>query len=670
MNLKELCDALEVDAILGLDYETYYDDEYSVKKMATTEYIVDPRFKTHMVSAQWHDERRADVLSNFDFKDFAAEVDWKYTALLAHHTHFDGLILSHHYKRFPAFYLDTLSMANILMPVTVPKNLDSLARALGLRGKVGASSLENVKGVRDLSDRQYRALAKYAGNDIEQTFGIAKKLVPCLPLHELKLIDLTIKMYARPTVLVDKTVVDRVNAENIADKAALVTKVSTKRAPVEKADLVSNDKFAVLLRAAGVEPPMKMRPKYAKQLKDEGVVTLDKKDTTPLAFAFSKGDLEFKDLLKHPNRKVRELVQARLANKTSIVETRSARMGDRSALGPQPIYLKHAGAKTLRWSGADKSNWQNLGRGSDLRTAIYVPPSHKLIIADLAQIEARTNAWFSGQNDLIEVFRAYDKIIGWETNDKGKRVPKRAGPDAYRVTAADKIYNKPIDKITSDERFVGKVAVLALGYQAGGPRFADMLRIGQFGPPVEITDSAAKDIVAAWRQSNARIVANWRATQNAARSAFRSCARVPHGCVVYEGFEGRGVLHGPNQLSMRYDLVQFHEDNSFSYAAEYRRKKDGEIYEDRTKLYGGILVENMVQFLARLIVADQMVQIADALPDVRIVMSTHDEIVSVAPNKHVKKSLGIIREIMSRPPEWARGLPIGVDIHSSQRYDK
>jgi len=650
MNLKELCDALEVDAILGLDYETYYDDEYSVKKMATTEYIVDPRFKTHMVSAQWHDERRADVLSNFDFKDFAAEVDWKHTALLAHHTHFDGLILSHHYKRFPAFYLDTLSMANILMPVTVPKNLDSLARALGLRGKVGASSLENVKGVRDLSDRQYRALAKYAGNDIEQTFGIAKKLVPCLPLHELKLIDLTIKMYARPTVLVDKEIVDRVNAENIADKAALVAKVSTKRAPVEKADLVSNDKFAALLRAAGVEPPTKLRPKYAKQLKDEGVITLDKKDTTPLAFAFSKGDLEFKDLLKHPNRKVRELVQARLANKTSIVETRSARMGNRAELGPQPIYLKHAGAKTLRWSGADKSNWQNLGRGSDLRTAVYVPPSHKLIIADLAQIEARVNAWFSGQDDITEAFRRKE--------------------DVYSI-AASNIYGRRIDKEKDPaERFVGKVAVLALGYQAGGPRFADMLRIGQFGPPVEITDSAAKDIVAAWRQTNGRIVANWRATQNAARSAFRSCVRVPHGCVVYEGFEGRGVLHGPNQLSMRYDLVQFHEDNSFSYAAEYRRKKDGEIYEDRTKLYGGILVENMVQFLARLIVAEQMVQIADALPDVRIVMSTHDEIVTVAPNKHVKKSLGIIREIMSRPPEWAKGLPIGVDIHSSQRYNK
>lgn len=650
MNLKDLCDAIEVDAILGLDYETYYDNEYSLKKMATTEYVVDPRFKMHMVSTQWHDERHATVMHEEEFKDFVAHLDWKRVAVLGHHTQFDGLVLSHHHKRIPAFYLDTMSMANILMPVTVPRRLDTVARALSLRGKVGAQSLENVKGVRDLSPKQYQSLAKYAGNDIEQTFGIAKKLIPCLPLHEIKLIDLTIKMYARPTVLVDKATVDRVNAENIAEKAALVTKVSTKRAPVEKADLVSNDKFAVLLRAAGVEPPTKLRPKYAKQLKDEGVITLDKKDTTPTAYAFSKGDLEFKELLKHPDRKVRELVQARLANKTSIVETRSARMGNRAALGPQPIYLKHAGAKTLRWSGGDSSNWQNLGRGSDLRTAIYMPPTHKLIIADLAQIEARVNAWFSGQDDITEAFRRKE--------------------DVYSI-AASNIYGRHIDKEKNpSERFVGKVAVLALGYQAGGPRFADMLRIGQFGPPVEITDSAAKDIVAAWRQTNGRIVANWKSTQTNARAAFLYKQRVNHGCVAYEGFEGRGILRGPNQLNMRYDLVEFHDDGSFSYAAEHRRKNDGEIYEDRTKLYGGILVENMVQFLARLIVAEQMVQIADALPDVRIVMSTHDEIVSAVPNKHVKNALGVIREIMSTPPDWAKGLPIGVDIHSSQRYDK
>lgn len=297
------------------------------------------------------------------------------------------------------------------------------------------------------------------------------------------------------------------------------------------------------------------------------------------------------------------------------------------------------------------SNWQNLGRGSDLRTSIEAQPKHSLVIADLAQIEARINAWFAGQDDIVDAFRRKE--------------------DVYAI-AASNIYKRKIDKDKNpNERFVGKVAVLALGYQAGAPRFADMLRIGQFGPPMDITDDEAATVVKAWRNTNHRIVANWKNTKNVAFQAFRCHRRNEHGVVAFEGFEKRGVMHLPGDIAMRYDRLENDTEGSgMSYATEYRVKKDGEIFEARTRLYGGILVENMVQALARQVIAEQMVAIADALPKARIVMSTHDEVVIHTHDRHTNRVLNVTREIMSVAPAWAPGLPIAVDIHASKRYDK
>lgn len=667
MNLTQLCADLKVDAVLGLDFETYYAKGYSLsmKTLGMTEYITDPQFKVHMCSVQWHDERKARVLSHDEFKAFVKTVNWNRVAVLAHNTPFDGLILSHHYGAIPAFYLDTMSMARALLPVGTSIGLDSVSRVLGGKGKVGRGSLENVMGVRDLTPKQYKALARYAGNDIEQTFYIFKKLAPCLPMRELRLIDITVKMYARPTVLTNKDAIDKVYTDEVAGKAKQV-----KRLKVDKTELVSNDKFAELLRAAGVEPPMKLPVKLLKALNAGEVAHSDIKPED-YTYAMAKGDLAFKDLLKHPDKKVRQLMEARLAVKSSIVETRSRRMSARSYLGPQPIALKYAGAKTWRWSGDDLSNWQNLGRGSDLRTSIEAQPKHSLVIADLAQIEARINAWFAGQDDIVDAFRAYDSIIGWKLDAKGRKVPIREGADVYSVTAAEAVFNKHVDKITVSERFLGKVCVLLLGYQAGPPRYAETLRLGAYGDPVDISDERAAEVVKAWRAKNHRIVANWKNTKNAAFQAFRCHRRNEHGVVAFEGFEKRGVMHLPGDIAMRYDRLENDTEGSgMSYATEYRVKKDGEIFEARTRLYGGILVENMVQALARQVIAEQMVAIADALPNARIVMSTHDEVVIHTHDRSVNRALNVTREIMSVPPAWAPGLPIAVDIHASKRYDK
>lgn len=635
--MKDLLAALKLDAIVGLDWETYYADDYSLRKMSTTEYIVDERFKTHMVSVQWHHERKARVLNPTEFKAFCRETDWKRTGMLAHHTHFDGLIASHHFKVKPAFYLDTLSMARPLMPITVGGSLDALCKAFGLRGKVGKGSLEDVKGVRDMSIKQFHALAKYAGNDIEQTWLLFKKLLPYTTLDELRLIDLTVKMYAQPTLLVDGEMAQAVSDDEAAKKAKLLKKTKT-----DKSQLMSNPQFAALLESHGVEVPVKIS-------KTTGEVTL----------ALAKQDLAFKELLKHPDKKVRQLVEARLANKSTGLETRAIKLAKRAVLGAQPVYLNYCGAHTGRWSGGDKSNWQNLKRIDkeakeedptlvSLREAVYAPKGHVFIIADLSQIEARKTAWIAGQQDVLEAFRA--------------------NKDVYSMQAS-KVYGREIDKAKDRaERFVGKVCVLLLGFGGGWKRFAETLRVGTFGPPVDITDTVARDIVNAWRSSNSHIVGFWRRIEATARSAFLGRQTLKLGVLTFEGSDGKGFIHLPGGLVLRYDGIEADGDG-MTYISRYRRGKDGPSIT-RTCLHGGFLTENVVQALARRVIAEHMLSISARIPKARIALCTHDEVLLVVPKARAAANLKVVKQIMTTPPAWAPDLPLAVDAHISERYDK
>lgn len=625
--MKDLLDELGVDAAVGVDFETYYDDDYSLRKMSTTEYIVDPRFKVQLVSIQWHNDRKALVLSPSDFKAWAKEeVTWGRTAFLAHHTHFDGLIAAHHFGIKPAFYLDTLSMARPIMPVQVGGSLKAVCAAFGRQAKKLAGALEDVKGVQTITSKQFKALAAYAGKDIEDTWFIFKKMLPYTPVDELRLIDLTVKMYAHPTLLIDGAMTDAVHTGEIDKKAKLL-----KRAKTEKEALMSNEKFANLLRREGVDPPLKVS-----------------KTTNKVTLALARNDLQFKALLKHPNAKVRKLVEARMGVKSTLAETRAKKLTDRSALGAQPVYLKYWGAGTGRWSGSDKMNWQNFTRGSDLRKAIHAPPGHKLIIADQAQIEARLNAWRAGQRDIVEAFAS--------------------GSDVYSI-AASKIYSREIDKAKNpNERFVGKVATLALGYGAGAKRFAEMLRVGAFGPPVDITDDEAQHVVSAWRSANSAIVGEWRRLENAVKSAFFGHQTIKHGILSISGVPGKGFIQMPGGTMLRYDGVEMDEEG-VRYISAYRNGRDGPSVT-YSRLYGGLLVENVTQALARLLLAGQMLQIAKLPTRPRIATTTHDEVLLVVKDAQAEKTLAAVKKIMSTPPDWAQGLPLAVDAHISQEYDK
>ncbi len=609
-------------SIACIDFETYFDQPYSLraKDVSTTSYIRDPRFQTHCMGLQLDHWDKPKVYGPKGIAKALRAIDWRKTAVLAHHTQFDGLILTHHYGIYPAFWLDTMAMSAMVYGVDVSHSLLALSERLGRVSKARAGALVNVKGQRILDNSTLIALAEYCGDDVEQTLANFNDLKQAVPANELRVIDMTVRMFAEPTLHLDDARVSRAHSLEVSKKAAAVEK-----AGVSVKDLGSAEALANRLRELGVEPPTKISPR-----------------TGLAAYAFAKNDLEFKALAKHPNEQVRDLVDARLRTKSGLLESRSKRI-----LGyagePLPIYLKYWAARTGRWGGGDKVNWQNLpkrGDGAELRKSLLAPPGHLLVISDASQIEARLNAWDAGQQDILDAFAR--------------------GEDLY-IVAAMAIYGKPADQITDEERFMAKTLVLGCGYGAGAPKVNMMFKIGQFGPPVNQSQEETAQLVMAWRHANSFIVAKWKRNYQEAMHAFMNQTSLESGPITFEGFKGDGFIHLPNGTYVRYPSVAYDNDSR----QMYYQSKLGPV-----KLYGGLITENKIQALARCVLAEQLIRMEDELPHARIATTTHDEVMLVVQACRSVNCEYTTKAIMSTSPAWAPGLPLNAKTDVHPYYNK
>lgn len=398
--------------LVSLDFETYYDNDYSLSKLTTEAYVRDPRFEV-IGCAVSLDFAPAVWLTPEQFAVFARGLND--VAISAHHTHFDGLILSQHYGVRPAYWFDTLSMSRAIHGSRIGNGLDALMKHYEIGAK--GSDVVQAKGKHraDFTPAEYHAYGVYACNDTWGHQQVLKKLLPLFPRSELDLIDTTIRMYTEPSLLIDEPRLG----------AYLVTEIERKRQLLErcgitKEELSSADKFAEALRLLGVEP--------ATKVSNKGNVI----------YAFAKSDPEFKELEEHEDEDVRLLCEARLAVKSTLNETRTSRLLRMGAGGrPCPVYLKYYGAHTGRWSGGDKLNWQNFERTNKrnpnkgmIRKSIIAPPGHKVVVADSAQIEARFTAWLAGQLDLVRQFREGEDVYSiFASTAYGRPVDRKANPE-------------------------------------------------------------------------------------------------------------------------------------------------------------------------------------------------------------------------------------------------
>ena len=608
---------MNYDDLVILDFETYYSDEYSLALSAynMSEYVRDEQFLIHGVGIQaagyapyWiagHDEA---------LKECQALDLWD-RPVGAHNTAFDGFILHEHADIHIGRYCDTLSMARATMGHHISHSLDSVAQVLGVGKKL--DGLANTKGKRYLTPDELKKLSIYCMNDSRLCMGVFQKLLRYMPEAEMKLIDITLRMFCDPRLLVDIPLATNTLELEKTNKAAAVFEANT-----DIDILMSNDKFADLLRSLGVVPPTKISPRTNKE-----------------AYAFAKTDAGFKQLLVHPNEAVAFAATARQQVKSTLNETRAQRLINAGNNNQRlPILLNYAAAHTLRWSGGNKLNLQNLPRGGVLRKAILAPQDHQILVLDLSQIEARITAWLSGQHDILAAFAAYDAD---------------AGPDVYRIMA-HKIYTTtPLDEISSAQRFIGKVCVLGLGFGMGWFKLKTTLAIGFAGPPVEITEQEARYIVQVYRQSNQAIVSFWdRLNSLLALMATQKNLNYQLGPIRFM----YRMIELPNGLALRYPGLHL-TDNGTAYTS-----RDGE-----TNLWGGMLLENIVQALARCVVAEHMLEISKTY---NIATMTHDEIVTVVPTDVVERAFEQQKKIMTTPPVWAPDLPLAVEGGWDVRYSK
>jgi DNA polymerase len=651
------------DRILTVDFETYWNSKtYTLSKMTTEEYIRDKSFRAF--GCCFHDygsEQPTEWIRGDDLPQYLSGIDWGRTAVLAHNAQFDVSILSWKYGVTPAFIFDTLSMARALRGVEVGNSLARLATDFGLPEK--GRAVHSTDGLRELDTKIESELAEYCKHDVALCEAIFERLVKGYPASELRLIDMTLKMYTEPVLLLDKLMLVNALEEEKEKREELL-----KRLDVTDKTLASNKLFAELLRTLNVEPPTKKKKPTVKTPEPKGV-----------NFAFAKTDAMFQAMLNGDNEDVAALCEARLKVKSTTERTRAQRFLEISQRGPLPVPLSYYGALSGRWTASKGSaiNMQNLKRGSFLRKAIMAPDGCQLVVGDLSQIEPRVLAWLADYAEMLDIFRS--------------------GADPYAAFGAQ-MFNIP--GMTKDShpdlRQSAKSALLGCGYGLGWASFAQQLMVGFLGaPPVRYdkefarklgvdkayvdkfldwednvvkmleiphtcTDKellihcvAAKKIIDIYRNTAHPVVSFWEMCSGLIDTALAQGREFRYKCLVFR----KGEIELPNGMKLLYpDLRQVKDDKGRSQW----------VYgPDATKLYAGKITNNVTQAVARIVMTDGMLRVSKRYP---VKGTVHDELIAVVPNAEVADAKTWVLAQMTMEPRYLPGIPLNADGGAHRRY--
>ena len=606
--------------IVTIDFETFYDVGYGLTKLTTEEYIKDSRFQVIGVGIKiddgithWYTGSHEQIQETLD------TIDWARSALVCHNMMFDGAILSFAFNIIPKVYFDTLCMARAYHGTNAGGSLKALAERYQL-GQKGTEVLD-AKGKRleDFDSEDLHRYGMYCINDVELTHKLFKILVNTFPPGELKLIDLTIRMFTQPQLQVDDALlIDRLEEvkqekENLL--SGLKAKLKCEDEESVRKKLASNKQFAELLEELKVVVPMKESPTTGKQ-----------------TFALAKTDEGFIALQNHADPFIQDLCAVRLGTKSTIEESRIERfigIGARNK-GKLPIPLKYYGAHTGRWSGSDKVNFQNLPsrdvKKKALKQAILPPEGYVCMNIDSSQIEARLLVWLAGQQDVTEWYRE--------------------GRDVY-CEFASKIYGKKITKAEKTERAVGKTCILGLGYGTGAVKLQNVLKLGA---GVDFDEAECKRLVRVYREVNDKVIQLWQECDN----ALADIASWPKGKEPYYVGEGKCVMITPKGIKLPNGLYIYYPklkwDTSEVKSRYTYKRRNGVV-----GIWGGSVVENIVQALARIVIGEQMVAVSHKY---RPALTVHDAIVCIAREEDKDEALNYIITEMSKPPSWGKDCPI------------
>ena len=645
------------DRIISIDFETRWDSkDYTLSKMTTEEYIRDKRFKAFGACIhEYGTDNPTEWVGGDGLREYFFGVDWGRTAVLAHNAQFDVSIMEWVYNARPTFIFDTLSMARALRGVEVGNSLAKLALDFGLRPK--GTAVHSTDGLTSISPEIERELAEYCAHDVYLCEEVFSRFINGYPKSELRLIDMTLKMYTRPTLELDSTMLIKALTEEGELREGLLQRLG-----IQEAELASNPKFADVLQSLGVTPPTKVSKTTGKE-----------------AFAFAKNDALFQALLNGEREEVALLCEARLKVKSTTERTRAQRFLDISQRGKLPVPLSYYGALSGRWTAAKGSaiNMQNLKRGSFLRKAIMAPDGYQLVVGDLSQIEPRVLAWLSDYQEMLNIFRG--------------------GGDPYAAFGAQ-MFNIP--NLTKDShpelRQSAKSALLGCGYGLGWASFASQLLTGFLGAPPQRYDKAfaktlgvdqayaqkfvdwednvakmleiphtctdqellthclaAKKIIDIYRATAHPVATFWDMCSNLIESSLYGGKVFQYKCLTFS----KERIELPNGMSLLYPQLRREKDEKGRSQWVYG--------PNATKLYAGKVTNNVTQAVARIVMTDGMLRVSKKYP---IAGTVHDELIAVVPDDEVVDAKTWVLAQMTMQPKYMPGIPLAADGGAHRRY--
>ncbi len=624
--------------IATIDLETFWSSDHSLSKMNPIVYCTHPETEIISMSVK---------CDNYPTDVFFGEAECKravkgmrgfadYMVIGHNLSGFDAMILSWRLGVAPRMWGCTMAMARPIYAKSPGLSLDKLTRHLGL-GVKDNTALMNTKGrkLADFTDEEREAMRVYNREDSELCYKLFQALLPHYTPKELWHIDATIRMLVDQGFECDvdllKTTLDKERkskkrsvlqlAKVLLDNDMATPEMRAAQSLDElqealRSELASAPKFSALLAALGVETPTKPSP------------TDPDNKTVP---ALAKTDEGFLALLEHDDEVVAAAARARLEVKSTILESRIEAFLEAAGArgGMLPIPAHYCGADTTgRWSGWGY-NPQNLPRvnpskpklSDALRNSIQAPKGHAVVVSDLSGIELRVNHFL------------------WKVPSTMALYQNDPQADLYRASGAAAYQCKPED-VTKDQRQIEKIKNLGLGFGAGAATFR---KVAKLMGGLDITEAQSDSWVRQWREQYSPIVEGWRTCHEALTAVFNGDETPVDPWGLCTTTKGAIVL--PSGRAIRYPGLR--QETSDSGKKEW-------IYGEgrhKARIYAGKVTENIVQALARDVLADNAVEFFKAT-GLRYKLTVHDELVYIVPEGEAEGLLAILQKIMRTPPKW------------------
>ena len=625
--------------IATVDFESYWAPDYSLSKMSPLEYVLDPRFELQSCAIQVDDYPCDVFFGEANIRKALNALDWSTKGACAHNmSGFDAYILAYRLGIQPKMFFCTLAMARPMFERTVGLGLAKLVKHFDL-GVKDNRVLIQTRGRRlaDFTPQELEDMKTYNREDTKQSRALFKKLLPYYTSKELWQIDALTRMRIAPQFELDTPLLETAaSIERDRKHKALIDLGRTIGVSWQddkggdrdaeafeeevRSQLASADKFSELLQRLGVETPTKPSPS-----------TPDK-----MIPALAKTDEAFIALQEHDDPLVAAAARARLDVKSTLLETRIQKFLTAGSLadGKLPITVKYCGAVTTGRDSGEEYNPQNLPRidpdrpkpSDALRRSLRAPKGMKVIVADQSGIELRVNHFL------------------WKVKVSMALYQQNAKADLYKDFASAR-YKIALDEVNKNQRQMGKVAHLGLGFGAGPPTFQRFAKT-QYG--LVIPKEESELIVESWRTQYAEIPAGWRTCAAGVLNIARRVERpvddwgLVHTCE--EGF----VL--PSGRIIRYPDLRQEEDGKWPDG----RPRASWFYGHgrfKARITGPKADENIVQALARDSIFDCAVDFYK-LTGLRPALRVHDELVYVVPEGEADALLAELQGILRTPPRW------------------